>query len=610
VARSPKNRLTMRTLCQGVVSSPEVAAPNRRLNFGRITRVQLSTQGRLVSYERSTEILGPSHRSPCRASTVQYWGLAGRYVRVSCEDSRASDSGRPLTQGGNVSDDTRGAPAPEDDAVQPTEVAPGKSPWPQVVLALGVVLIVAAAAVAGVAMWSRDVATSGNTGSTPATGTPNGSPMATSGALEDLSAEELASRYGDTVWRVEADGCGYVGIGTAFAVGPRTLITNAHVVDIDATPMVVSRDGRTSLRATVVGSATDVDIAVMVVDRDLPGGSLSWVRAESLSEGQTVVALGYPVPDNSFTVSPATVISFQTDGPSRQALRLDGLVDKGNSGGPVLTSAGGVAGVATFLLGGEATGGLQLIGVAHTYDYLAEAIRAIERDRPGLQVTCDQPPSVPIAPDDWSWDDEPDWSVFGPNGYGDDPQLDGLYDACGAGDMEACDNLYWQSSYGSEYESFAIYCGGATDEPAWGYCSWTSDGQGFNDAGNPETFGDDPLLDELWTACANGNMAACDDLYAEAPIGSEYESFGATCGETTEGNGLCDWDDGFAGGAESPTRYGDDPYLDDLWNACADGDLDSCDTLYYDSEIGSDYEEFGATCGGRYDEPIYGTCSS
>jgi hypothetical protein len=73
---------------------------------------------------------------------------------------------------------------------------------------------------------------------------------------------------------------------------------------------------------------------------------------------------------------------------------------------------------------------------------------------------------------------------------------------------------------------------------------------------------------------------------------------------------LCDWDDGFAGGAESPTRYGDDPYLDDLWNACADGDLDSCDTLYYDSEIGSDYEEFGATCGGRYDEPIYGTCSS
>lgn len=47
--------------------------------------------------------------------------------------------------------------------------------------------------------------------------------------------------------------------------------------------------------------------------------------------------------------------------------------------------------------------------------------------------------------------------------------------------------------------------------------------------------------------------------------------------------------------------YGDDPRLDDLWDACADGDGQACDTLYMESPAGSEYEEFGDTCGGRYE---------
>ncbi|WP_324649265.1 hypothetical protein [Georgenia sp. H159] len=47
--------------------------------------------------------------------------------------------------------------------------------------------------------------------------------------------------------------------------------------------------------------------------------------------------------------------------------------------------------------------------------------------------------------------------------------------------------------------------------------------------------------------------------------------------------------------------YGDDPRLDGLWDACADGDGQACDTLYMESPAGSEYEEFGDTCGGRYE---------
>lgn len=44
-------------------------------------------------------------------------------------------------------------------------------------------------------------------------------------------------------------------------------------------------------------------------------------------------------------------------------------------------------------------------------------------------------------------------------GYGDDPALDALWDACAAGDGQACDDLYWSSAVDSAYEAFGNTCG-------------------------------------------------------------------------------------------------------------------------------------------------------
>jgi hypothetical protein len=49
----------------------------------------------------------------------------------------------------------------------------------------------------------------------------------------------------------------------------------------------------------------------------------------------------------------------------------------------------------------------------------------------------------------------------------------------------------------------------------------------------PFTYGQDEVLDSLWDACAAGDAAACDRLFLEAPLGSDYETFGATCGNRT-----------------------------------------------------------------------------
>jgi hypothetical protein len=52
----------------------------------------------------------------------------------------------------------------------------------------------------------------------------------------------------------------------------------------------------------------------------------------------------------------------------------------------------------------------------------------------------------------------------------------------------------------------------------------------FEVGSNAFAYGDDPGLDRLWDECAAGNGKACDDLYQAAPVDSEYETFGYTCG--------------------------------------------------------------------------------
>jgi hypothetical protein len=62
-----------------------------------------------------------------------------------------------------------------------------------------------------------------------------------------------------------------------------------------------------------------------------------------------------------------------------------------------------------------------------------------------------------------------------PGDLGSDSDLDELVDECESGDMFACDDLYGDSDSGSDYEAYAITCGGrlpsaAIDELSGGSC--------------------------------------------------------------------------------------------------------------------------------------------
>lgn len=62
------------------------------------------------------------------------------------------------------------------------------------------------------------------------------------------------------------------------------------------------------------------------------------------------------------------------------------------------------------------------------------------------------------------------------------------------------------------------------------------------------------------------------------------------------------------GGLLTGEAYGDNATLDALWDGCTAGDFDACDELYFRSEVDSEYEHYGDSCG-RRNEPG-GLCSS
>lgn len=333
-----------------------------------------------------------------------------------------------------------------------------------------------------------------------------------------LDAAQLAQRLGPGVLRVEAEGCDSTSSGTAFAIGPNHLVTNHHVVSIDSDPVLVDRSGL-QRQGRVIGWRESPDLAVIEVSDPLPV-ALPWANTAALAEGQTLVAIGYPVPDLAFSVTQADIVSFEESEGMRAAVRTDGAVDRGNSGGPALTLEGEVAGVVTEMA--DNADGFQLVALLYTADALTADVQAILAAPQSVEPTCAAGPQE--LPEEWI-DGEWEGAVQAPEAYsyGDDSALDELQDSCAAGDMYACDLLYEASPVGSAYEVYGSTCGERTD-PTTGSCvDWEVESQGIP--------ADTPVdLASLRAACAGGDYAACDTLFLESSTGSDEETFGATCG--------------------------------------------------------------------------------
>ncbi|TDT86216.1 colicin V production protein [Arthrobacter sp. AG258] len=143
--------------------------------------------------------------------------------------------------------------------------------------------------------------------------------------------------------------CGQNQTGTGFVVSQGRVVTNAHVVAGVSQPVVEMPDGG-AMPGRVVYFDTKRDLAVLAVD-NLPSQPLPLSR--DLPGGSQAAFAGYPH-GGPFQSKPATVQDIATvlvpdiygNNPSPEDIyRLAGDVQPGNSGGPLLTTDGQVAGV-------------------------------------------------------------------------------------------------------------------------------------------------------------------------------------------------------------------------------------------------------------------------
>jgi S1-C subfamily serine protease len=175
--------------------------------------------------------------------------------------------------------------------------------------------------------------------------------------------------------------------GSGFVYAPGRVMTNAHVVAGITRPRV--EIGDEELLGTVVVYDPELDVAVLAVD-DTTTPALKF--DPDIAESDPVAIVGYPQ-DGPFDVQSGRVRSRQPlrspdiNGNGvvvRDVLALRGLIRPGNSGGPVVTSRGDVAGVVFAASVSDAE-----TGYALTADQVADAAgQGVKRSAAVATGTC------------------------------------------------------------------------------------------------------------------------------------------------------------------------------------------------------------------------------
>jgi Do/DeqQ family serine protease len=157
------------------------------------------------------------------------------------------------------------------------------------------------------------------------------------------------------------------GLGSGVIVSSKGyVLTNNHVIEGMDEIEVLLADGRTRLKAKIVGADPETDLAVLRVDRDdLPAITLG--NVESVHIGDVVLAIGNPYGVGQ-TVTMGIVSALGRRGLNLNTyenfIQTDASINPGNSGGALVDVAGNLVGINTAIFSRAASGGSLGIGFA------------------------------------------------------------------------------------------------------------------------------------------------------------------------------------------------------------------------------------------------------
>jgi S1-C subfamily serine protease len=189
--------------------------------------------------------------------------------------------------------------------------------------------------------------------------------------------------------QVAANGCGGVSSGSGFVARSGFVVTNSHV--IAGGDDVVVRDDEGEYSARTIYIDTGVDLAVLRVPQ-LTAPAIDWVSTPA-ERGTNGATLGFPGGQRQMEVKPAAVRARSTalgrdiygsGSVNRDILTLSAAVERGDSGGPFVTSDGRVGGV-VFAAAAAEPG----VGYALTAESVKDDVAgAIRRDEPTGTKAC------------------------------------------------------------------------------------------------------------------------------------------------------------------------------------------------------------------------------
>ena len=213
-----------------------------------------------------------------------------------------------------------------------------------------------------------------------------------------ISATE---KVGPAVVKIETIGGGVLGtqegVGSGFIYHPDGwILTNRHVAEGADQLQVTLEDSRV-FEGQVIGVDTLTDLAIVKINgRDLPTAPIG--SSQELKVGQLAIAIGSPLGNYQNSVTSGVVSGLgrqiqasDVTGTSSERLtnliQTDAAINQGNSGGPLINSAGQVIGINTAVVRATTAQG---IGFAIPIDFakpiMEQALNGEELARPWIGI--------------------------------------------------------------------------------------------------------------------------------------------------------------------------------------------------------------------------------